>query len=130
MKYHRGSFSTGSTGNYTVTIPNIPDIAGFRITVGQLFSGPENDVAHFSEGGSDGTNSWAHSIMVTDQLIPITRLSTTYCVTHYDINSNLTYRRISGTLGSIGTSGSDGTITINYDRASVNYQQFIEVWGD
>lgn len=131
MKYYTGSFTHGSTGsNLILSIPNIPNIAGFRITIGQLFAGPENDIAHFSYGGSDGTNSQAHSILATNVATTITRLSTTYCITHYDINASATYRRISGTLVGFGTSGSNGLIEISYDRASTNYQQFIEVWGD
>lgn len=122
MAYYFGSIVQGSTGNQAFSVPFTP--TGLKLTVSQLSAGSENDVAHISHGSTDGTNSVAHSILATAQT-KITRRSEVYCVTHYAIVSGATTRVISATLVSIV----GGTVTLNFDRASLDYEITMEAFA-
>ena len=122
MSYYLGSFTQGSTGNQSFSLPFTP--TGLKFTISAKSSGAENDVAHFSQGMANSSVSYAHSIMTTPEL-QISRYSSSYCITHYAIVSSSTYRVISATLVSLDTNG----FTLNFDRASVDYQVTVEAYA-
>jgi len=110
-----GSFTAASTGNITLSsLPFTPTAVEFFISADG--SGAENTIAHHSVGRTDGTNSSSESILVTSALT-LTRRSTTYCLTHYNITAGASYRTISATFVSFGTN----SLTLNFDRANVNF---------
>lgn len=122
MSYYLGSIIQGSTGNHSFLFPFSP--TGLKFTVSQLSAGSENDVAHISHGSTNGTDSVAHSILATAQT-KITRRSEVYCLTHYAIVNNATNRVISATLVSIV----GNTVTLNFDRASSDYEITVEAFA-
>ena len=108
------TFSNGVVGNVPISIPYNPSAIIFTISAK---NGAENDIAHFSQGYLDGTNQTAHTSMVVNNL-PITRRSSSYCLTHYALDSNsVTKRIISASL----VSKTSTVLTLNFDRADVNY---------
>lgn len=123
MATYLGSFIKSSTGSTSLSLPFTPTMVEF--TIGSKSSGgAENDIAHFSQGGTDGTTSYAHSHLA-DGSVYISRVSDSYCLTHYGIVSGATSRVISATLTSFDTNG----ITLNFDRASPDYKIYLKAWN-
>lgn len=121
--FYTGNFTgPGSTGDHSYTVGFQPKF--LRFTVGQLASGAENTIAHFSEGSTDGTNEYSHSIL-SASTGDFTRSYTTYCVSHLGVVSNTLTRVISATLKSFDASG----FTLTFDRATTDYQIFVEAYA-
>lgn len=121
MNYFIGTISHGSTGIKTVTVGFQPK--SLRITVGSQF-GNVDTIEHKSEGFTDGTAQYYHSIF-SDGTGRQTISGNDRIVSHFD--------RVGGVLTEVlraNISSFNATqVKYNIITANANYQLFIEVLG-
>lgn len=120
MQSFTGTFTQGTKGTKSVAGLGFKP-SYLRFTISQMYSGPEDSIAHLSQGFTDGQRQSAHSIVAAGAGNH-TRLSKQYCITHYVGSGSALSRNIAASFVSFDPDG----FTLNFDNADSNYQIFVE----
>lgn len=128
MQYFIGTFTRGSTGTATISVPFEPE--GLQFTVSRKSSGAENGTSHLSIGKSnnDGSTQKTHCIFDDGGTnAPYTQYYDQYCVAHLARSGGSISRVLSASYD--GYNAGTGTIDLDFDAADANYQITMELWG-